>query len=170
MIKIFIAMRLLAAATTLDTALAKVPNSAKLSSATRFQYALFFEMAGEETRIDPFLLAAVAWHESDLENLAPNASNDIGLMQVHWQPMQTPGETWLLGLTKTELKDPYKNILAGARELAHDREFCRRLHHSGAAHDWWSHYRFGVVVPSNRYGRAIQGLINRLRYRPRHTS
>lgn len=127
------------------------PYTPNLRSEERFTYAAHMVDAGERTAIDPLLIAAVMWHESMFQNLPRNATNDYGLMQVHWQPR----EPWLAGVTRVDLMDPQINILAGARELAFMRGFCRRRDGRSPDHGWWSHYKYGVVVLGARYGQTI---------------
>lgn len=128
------------------------PHTAHLSHADRLEYSYYMVDAGEEVGVDPFLIAAVMWHESRFLNLPRNKTNDYGLMQVHWQKMPVP---WLKGLTRGDLLDPRTNILAGARELAHMRSFCRGADGRHPGHEWWGHYKYGVVVLGNQYGQTV---------------
>ncbi len=140
------------------------PYTAHLSPASRLQYAYYIVDAADQTKLDPYLVAAVMWHESDFQNVPRNGTNDYGLMQVHWQP----GENWLAGMVPEDLMDPRTNILAGARELTHLRAFCRARDHAGD-HHWLGHYKYGLVVLSSRYGDAVLGRRDRLirnRFRP----
>ena len=141
------------------------PFSPHVSAESRVEYSLYMAFAGQEYSVDPFLVAAVMWHESDFTNVPRNHTNDYGLMQVHWASYGPP-EKWLVGLTKADLMDPWINIRAGTHELAHLRWFCRAKGDHG--HDWWGHYKYGVVVPSEDYGKKIlqryQILLN---HRPR---
>lgn len=156
MIVFFIYLRMLIPAAELGDAICSTKDSKHLSTERCFEYAFYMVAAGEETGVDPWLMAAVMWHESRFKNLSRNRTNDYGLMQVHWQKLNVRvGETWLVGLSRADLLDPQKNILAGARELAHKRRFCRRRGHSQDDHYWWGHYKWGIVVRSPKYGRRI---------------
>jgi hypothetical protein len=136
-------------------------HSPHLSDVERIEYSAYIVMAAKENNIDPFLVAAVMWHESWFTNIPRNRTNDYGLMQLHWQKVP-----WLEGLTKQDLMIPRINIYAGVRELAYLRKFCR--HRRDGDHEWWSHYKWGVVVPSTEYGLKIlfkyKALLN---HRPR---
>lgn len=121
-----------------------------LEAGTRWRYSVYIATAAELEHVDPYLVAAVMWHESDFQNVARNETNDYGLMQVHWQPQ----ERWLSGLHPADLMDPWTNILAGVRELAALRRYCR-LRDPVGAHHWVGHYKYGVVVLSQRYGKIV---------------
>lgn len=129
------------------------PYTAHLSDQERFTYALEMVRAGEDVQVDPYLIAAVMWHESRFNNLPRNETNDYGLLQVHWQRSKV---TWLEGLRREDLLDVHTNIVTGSRELAYMRKFCRARDGKDPGHEWWSHYKYGVVVLGSRYGHTIQ--------------
>jgi hypothetical protein len=143
------------------------PFSPHFSPEQRLEYAGYMVVAGEQYGIDPYLIAGVMWHESDFNNLPTNATNDTGLMQVHWQRLSS-NEHWLDGITKKDLLDPRINIFAGVQELAHMREFCASQHHHG--HNYWAHLKWGVVVGSRSYDLSILRQYEQLRKRLRSTS
>jgi hypothetical protein len=126
----------------------------KLDDDKRWRYASLISEAADEHGIDPMLVAAVMWNESDFRNLAVNKTRDFGLMQVHWQKMGR-NEHWLRGLTKKDLMVPEINIAAGVQELAYWKKVCKGRGHTTKQHFWWSHYKWGNVVKSDRYQRRI---------------
>lgn len=128
------------------------PHTPHLSPRTRLTYAFYIAEASRRTNLDPFLVAAVMWHESMFYNLPKNETDDYGLMQVHWQ--RSPS-SWLRGLTRRSLMDPWTNILAGAKELAYMRRFCSKRDGKDPGHEWWGHYKYGVVVLRRKYGQTI---------------
>jgi hypothetical protein len=156
-----LAQALRAILTTVRISSSITAHTPHLSDGQRLEYAWYIASAADELEVDPFLIAAVMWHESWFMNLPQNRTNDYGLMQVHWQRVP-----WLEGLTRRDLMDPKINIYAGVRELAYMRKFCRARKDQG--HEWWSHYKYGVVVSSTVYGSKIrlkrQVLVN---HRPR---
>ena len=114
---------------------------AKLTAEQRFEYSFWIAEASHQNGLDPLLVTAVMWHESDFRNLPKNRTSDYGLMQVHWQRLNPEhGERWLVGLTPHDLMDPKTNIHAGAQELAHYKRLCQRRRHK---HHWWVHYLSG---------------------------
>jgi soluble lytic murein transglycosylase-like protein len=127
---------------------------AKIDAATRMEYSFYIAEASHAHGLDPLLVTAVAWHESNFRNLDRNATNDYGLMQVHWQRLSpAKGEDWLVGLKPRDLLDPRTNIHAGCRELAYYRDLCKARKHR---HRWWSHYRYGPsTVGPTPYGRRV---------------
>ena len=132
-----------------------IANSvAKLDDTERWRYSLLIAEAAEENDIDPMLVTAIMWNESDFRNLAVNRTKDYGLMQVHWQKMGR-NEHWLRGLTKKDLMIPEVNIPAGVQELAYWKKVCKSRGHTAKQHFWWSHYKWGNVVRSDRYQRRI---------------
>ena len=150
----------------LQAAIAMAAPRLKISSEaqqpTRFEYAFHMVQAAEENDIDPFLVAAVMWHESDFRNVTVKRTKDYGLMQLHWQNAR-----WLKGLTKKDLMKPSVNIHAGARAMAYFRRLCARRHNG--QHNWWGHYKYGNVVRSRRYDRKINWRYQKLlRSRTKH--
>jgi len=125
-----------------------------LSEEDRWQYSLLIAKASNDNNMDPLLIAAVMWNESDFRNLTVNRTKDYGLMQVHWQKMGR-GEGWLSGVTKDDLLVPEINIPVGVRELVFWRKTCRKRGHKASEHFWVSHYKWGNVVRSDRYERRI---------------
>src|SRR5690606_10007699 len=142
------------------------PYSPHLSASTRLTYAIYIVEAARLTRLDPYLIAAVMWHESDFRNLPRNSTDDYGLMQVHWQKMPV---SWLAGLTRKDLMDPWTNILTGARELVYTRRLCQVVDGPRPGHEWWGHYKYGVVVRGKKYGQTILWRYRMLR-QPRQPS
>lgn len=140
------------------------PNSKHLTEEERFEWSYYMVEAGRQYAVDPYFVAAHAWHESNWTNLDRNATNDYGVMQVHWQRLST-NEHWLDGLTTQDLMDPRTNIFAGVQELAHLRQFCASLRHSD--HYWWAHSKWGVVVGSRAYDQAVFWQYLELRRRSR---
>jgi len=147
---------LLAAASQLSVAIETTgaDRAASLTPQQRLEYSLYIVDASRRYGLDPYLVAAVIWHESDFRNLPRNSTNDYGLMQVHWQRLNPRvGETWLDGLAPADLMDPRKNILAGVAELAYYKGFCQRRGHS---HHWWSHYLHGPdKLGPTKYGQKV---------------
>ena len=103
--------------------------------------------------LNPAIVVAVAWHESNFRILDRNSTNDYGILQVHWYP----GSPWLRGLTRKDLLDPRTNITAGIHELAwwkgYHEKHCR---HKADGHHWVGHYRWGVRVKNRKYGKSIK--------------
>lgn len=134
---------------------------AKIDAQTRMEYSYYIASASHEHGLDPLLVAAVVWHESNYRNLPVNATNDRGLIQVHWQRLNPArGEDWLVGLTKADLMAPRINIHAGCRELAYYKQLCKSRGHK---HRWWSHYRYGPGgAKSTPYGRRVWGRFKKL--------
>jgi soluble lytic murein transglycosylase-like protein len=131
---------------------------AKLTPEQRVEYSYYIAEASHKNGLDPLLVTAVMWHESGFRNLSVNKTNDRGLMQVHWQRLNPKrGEDWLVGLTRKDLMDPRINIHAGARELAHYKQFCkRRKYQKGHKHHWWVHYLSGPdKLGPTPYGRRV---------------
>lgn len=164
----------LGTALQLSAGIANAKAAPNLSDEKRFEYSYYMAEAAEAHGIDPFLVAAVMWVESDFRNLPVNKTNDRGLMQIHWQKLNPKvGETWLEGLTKKDLMDPRKNIHAGVTELAYVRRFCQRKGHTVDEHHWWAHYLQGVVITSRgvRYGRKVFWRFRKLtRAKPKNNS
>jgi len=149
-------LRLLAPASELSASIAPLKDAKHLSEAERFEYAFYIVAAAERTKLDPYLVAAVMWHESRFQKGVKSRTKDYGLMQVHWQKLNPQiGETWLIGMTPATLMDPMANINAGATQLAHKRRFCRGKRHDPEDHPWWAHYKWGTVVKSPSYGEAV---------------
>lgn len=128
------------------------PHTKHLTEEERLSYAYFMVDSGKRHKVDPYFIAAVAWHESRFNNLPRNTTNDYGVMQVHWQQLSVD-EKWLDGLKPRDLLDPQTNIEAGTKELVHLRSFCARLGHTD--HHWWGHLKWGVVVMSRAYDQTI---------------
>ncbi len=148
--------RLFSPVLELSAAIAPIPDAKHLSASERVSYALYIVEASAATGVDPYLITAVMWHESAFQAQEVSPSRDYGLMQVHWQRLHPEvGEDWLVGLTPAMLLDPRTNILAGARELAHQRAYCRGQRHDPRDHPWWAHHKWGTVVRSPAYGQAI---------------
>lgn len=127
------------------------PRAPHLSDREVGEVALYITAAGQETGVDPYMIAAIMWHESRFINMPKNSTNDYGLMQVHWR---SPAP-WLNGLTPASLMDPWTNILAGSRLLARMKEFCLANGHSQDEHYWWGHYRWGIVVRDSKYEQTV---------------
>jgi soluble lytic murein transglycosylase-like protein len=165
--QVLIAMELSAAIAAADPSIA---ISKPAQDSTRLTYSIFIVQAAEANKLDPYLVAAVMWHESDFRNLPKNATDDYGLMQVHWQRLNPKyGEDWLVGLTRQDLMDPRINVFAGARELAHYKRFCTA---SGHQHHWWVHYLSGPdKLGPTPYGRKVNWRYKKLiRSRPKPVS
>lgn len=140
-----------------------------LSDADRWKYSHLIVTAADEHGMDPLLVTAIMWNESDFRNLAVNKTKDYGVMQVHWQKMGRT-EHWLDGLTKKDLMVPEINIPAGVEELAFWMNVCRKRGHSSDDHSWVGHYKWGNVVRSDRYERRIHRRLNKLnRAKPSET-
>lgn len=75
------------------------------------EYALILLGAGEEFRIDPVLLASLAYVESSFRHRVSSRCGARGLMQVR------PLVLKVLGVT--DPWDPYQNIMAGTAYLLH---------------------------------------------------
>lgn len=154
---IILFLRLLAPATDLSAAIAPLRDAKHLSEAERFEYAFYIVAAAERTKLDPYLITAVMWHESRFQKGTKSRTKDYGLMQVHWQKLNPKvGETWLIGMTPAALMDPLTNINAGATQLAHKKRYCGRKGHDQEDHPWWAHYKWGTVVKSPSYGAAVE--------------
>jgi soluble lytic murein transglycosylase-like protein len=79
-------------------------------------YRDLFEAVGREEGVDPNLLHAIGWHESQLNPAAvsppnTNGTRDYGLMQIN--AVNFPA----LGLTGQTALDPARNVRAAARLL-----------------------------------------------------
>lgn len=141
---------------SLVSSIGATQSGAKLDIETQLEYSAYIVEAADAHEMDPFLVAAVMWNESDFRNLAVNRTKDYGVMQVHWQKMGI-NEHWLRGVTKKDLMDPEANIWAGVEELAHWRSVCRKKGHRSDQHSWLGHYKWGNVVRSRRYeGRVLR--------------
>lgn len=105
--------------------------------------------------LDPVLVAAVAWAESDLRPRLVSRSDDYCYLQVHWfeKPLNIRrGETWLVGITHPdELLDVETCAQAGVAELAFWHGQCR-----SSRRTWWQCYKWGYREPlSDRYARRV---------------
>lgn len=138
----------------LASSIGDTQSGGKLGTEKQLEYSAYIMDASGAHEMDPFLVAAVMWNESDFRNLVVNRTKDYGVMQVHWQKMGR-NEHWLRGLTKKDLMDPETNIWAGVEELAYWRSVCRRRGHTADQHSWLGHYKWGNVVRSRRYERRI---------------
>lgn len=132
-------------------ALSMAPHARYTAPHNILAYSIHIVEASIETGLDPHLIAAVMWKESDFRNLPRSPTDDYGLMQVHWQPRVK----WLRGLTPEDLMDPRTNVLVGARELEAARRFCLGKGHSQDDHYWWGHYKWGLVVRSPKYAQNV---------------
>lgn len=78
-----------------------------------YPYAECFKKASEKYEISPLLLLAVAKGESDFNAKAKSSANCHGIMQIKW-----PITAKELGFQSiSELHDPCRNIMAGAKYL-----------------------------------------------------
>ena len=78
-----------------------------------YPYAECFKKASEIYGISPLLLLAVAKGESDFNSKAKSSANCHGIMQIKW-----PITAKELGFRSiSELRDPCRNIMAGAKYL-----------------------------------------------------
>lgn len=136
--------------TTIATAKPSFAISKEANAGKRFEYSFLMVEAADKHGIDPYLVAAVMWVESNFLNHGPNSTWDYGLMQVHWQ--KAP---WMKGITRKDLGNPAINIRVGVAELAAWRAICRRRGHRASSHNWWGHYQQGNVIKSKRYDRAV---------------
>lgn len=88
---------------------------AKLAAPTAFRD--LFERIGKEHGVDPDLLHAIAWHESNMNPQAvgptnSNGTRDYGLMQINEANFAA------LGLDSSTALDPERSVRAAARLLA----------------------------------------------------
>jgi hypothetical protein len=139
------------------------PQTPQLTATTRFTYAFYIAEASRRAELDPYLVAAVMWHESRFLNMPRNETDDYGLMQVHWQKAPSP---WLKGLSRADLMDPWTNISVGAQEMAYMRRFCFARDGKDPGHEWWGHYKYGVVVLGRKYGQTVLWRYRVLRQAP----
>jgi hypothetical protein len=154
---IFSRLTLFLTAFQLSASIAPLKDAKHLSQEERFEYSVYIVEAAQQHKLDPYLVAAVIWHESRFQKDVKSRTQDYGLLQVHWQKLHPQlGEDWLVGLTRESLLDPRTNIFAGTRELAHNRHLCRRRRHDPGDHPWWAHHKWGNVVGNPAYGLAIQ--------------
>jgi soluble lytic murein transglycosylase-like protein len=85
--------------------------------AVKTPYKILFEQVGKEFNLDPDILQSISLTEniSQVPTLTGDAGKSIGLMQVYQK-------TWVdfakrMGMSWDELRDPLKNIRAGAAIL-----------------------------------------------------
>lgn len=124
-----------------------------------FQYAETIAKESLKFNIDPQVVVAVIWHESNFRNLPVNETEDRGLMQVHWYP----GSPWLKGLKPDDLMRPRVNIRAGVHELAYWKKYHEE--NCSNSHQWFAHYKWGYKVKNHKYGISIRNKAILLSYK-----
>ena len=118
--------------------------------------------ATESRDVDPLLVVAFIHVETGgrWESNLVSPSNDYGLMQTH---VSRTTNREFVGREK-DLLDPAINIEVGVTMLVYWKEYHAK-HCKGAAHKWWAHYKWGVLVKNNKYSRKVYRVYSRLKRR-----
>ena len=118
------------------------------------RYALLFDTYAERARIDPFLLAAVALHESALNEDAIGGVGETGVMQIH---PHSRIASWVRRWCRTSPSDcDAIHVQAGASVLGSAIRSC------GNEADGLGLYNRGACGETS-YSRAVLALRDRLR-------
>jgi hypothetical protein len=118
--------------------------------------------ATEVRGIDPLLVVSIIHVETggrwESDMISP--THDYGLMQPH---VSRTTNREFLG-REEELLDPDTNIAVGVNMLASWKEYHSK-HCKGNSHKWWAHYKWGVEVKNNKYGKKVLRVYSRVKRR-----
>jgi soluble lytic murein transglycosylase-like protein len=120
-------------------------------------FAPYFVEMGIKYQLDPLLIAAVAYHESQFDPRVVSRTNDYGLMQIHVGRRFNKkyiGREYLL-------LDPRRNIMLGAKLM----KMWRTIHHrrcKGHHHHWLNHYNQGTNISSKKWHRRYAARVMRI--------
>jgi hypothetical protein len=131
-----------------------------LGADTAELYAGLIAGHAEDAQVDPLLVVAIIQIESRFKATAKSKTADYGLMQVH-----VSKTTYKRYLGREHLLlEPARNIRLGVRLLKIWRDYHVRAC-NGAAHPFWSHYKYGTRVPKGRKGKRVDAVYQLLRSR-----
>jgi hypothetical protein len=125
-------------------------------------YTTAIVQATEVRGIDPLLVVSIIHVETggrwESDMISP--THDYGLMQPH---VSKTTNKEFLG-REEELLDLVTNIEVGVNMLTSWKEYHSK-HCKGNSHRWWAHYKWGVEVKNNKYGRKVLRVYSRVKRR-----